>query len=893
MRRFWLRVFSFFRSSAADRELARELRAHLQLLEDDFVGKGMSVEEARFAARRAFGGQVEQTRLRQRDARAFRWMTESWLDVKLGARMLVKYPGLTLVGGLGMAVAIAISTASFAFFYSSLQATLPLDDGDRIVALENWDVERNNEARRAAHDYLLWREELRSFEEIGAFRVVNRNVVVPGGAAEPAHVAEVTASTFRIARVPPLFGRPLLDDDERVGAPPVVVIGYDVWHSRFDAAPDVVGRTLRLGNVVHTIVGVMPDAFKLPVNDSYWTPLRLDTSRFARGEGPSIFIFGRLTDGVSMEDANAELAAVGLRSATAFPETHGHLRPQVMPYSRPILDIQDVAAWQVAMMQLTVSTLLLVVALNVAILVYARTATRQGEIAVRTALGASRPRIIGQLFIESLLLAAIASAAGLALARFGLAQAHRIMALDLARAPYWIDYDVPWAAVLYVAALCIFVALVAGAVPALQATSKRVQSTLRELSGSTGMRLGRTWTMLIVAQVAFAVAAMPLALGMAWQEIRNEVTRPTFAAERYLAAAFAMDSEPPHGVDPAAYRRGLNARSAELQTELVTRLEAEPWVGDVTLALRPPGQEASRRIEIEQAAAAAPGAFTVSTNQVDVDFFDAVEAPALIGRTFTEADRGHNVVIVNRAFAQRILGGADVLGRRIRYPATVDDDDGPQTESPWHEIVGVAADLHANALNPELVTPAVYHPLTFGGTANGSVLVRVAGGAPDPYIGRLRELAAAIDPGVRVNAYPLVEIYRQANVALRLVAAALGLAILSVLLLSAAGIYALMSFTVSQRRKEIGIRAALGADATRLLGSIFARAARQLLLGVSVGVAVAWIADIGSGGELMGPERTVLVPSMAMVMVVVGLLAAVGPATRGLRLEPTQALRDE
>ena len=435
MRRFILRLASFFRSGRADADLGREIHSHLQLLEDDYAAGGMSADEARYAARRAFKGQVEQAKLRHRDARSFRALDEWWLDTKLGVRMLVKYPGLTLVGGLGIAVAIAISTASFAFLYAYMASTLPLDQGDRIVALENWDVEANNEARRSIHDLAAWRESMTTMQEIGAFRTVGRNLIVPGGAAEPVPIAEMTASSFRIARVPPVLGRPLLDEDERTGAPAVVVIGHDVWQSRFASDPSAVGREVRFGNTAHTIVGVMPEGFHFPVNHSYWVPLRATAAEFARGQGPEIFIFGRLADGVTTGEAQAELTTIGLQSAAAYPETHAGLRPRVLPYSYPVLDIQDVSIWQVGLMQLTISLLLLVVAVNIAVLVYARTATRQGEIAVRTALGASRGRIVAQLFVEALMLSTVAGAAGLGLARFGLAQAHLIMQLEGARPP--------------------------------------------------------------------------------------------------------------------------------------------------------------------------------------------------------------------------------------------------------------------------------------------------------------------------------------------------------------------------------------------------------------------------------------------------------------------------
>ena len=900
MRRFALRLLALVRSGKAEADLKREIDAHLQLLEDRFVSQGMTARDARDAARRAFGGQVEQTRLRQRDARSFRWLDETWLDVKLGARMLVKYPGLTIVGGVGMAAAIAISAASFAFFYAYMSSTLPLDEGDRIVALENWDIEANNEERQALHDYEQWSRELRSFEAIAAFRTVSRNLIIPGGPIEPVRLAEMTASGFRIARVAPILGRPILAEDEHPGAAPVVVIGADVWRSRFASDAAVVGRHVQLGNVTHTIVGVMPDGFAFPVSHSYWVPLDTDASEFARGEGPTIFIFGRLARGVTVEQANGELTAIGQRASAAFPRTHGRLRPRVMAYALPILDIQDVSMWQVTLMQLTLSTLLIVVAVNVAILIYARTATRQGEIAVRTALGASRPRIIGQLFIEALVLAVCAAALGLAIARFGLDQAHRLMQMGTARPPYWIDYGIPWIAVLYVIGLSLFAAAVAGALPAWRATSPRVQATLRELSGSSGMRLGRTWTALIVVQVAFAVAALPMVVATGWSEMRSTITKPAFAPEPYLAGSFAMDPEPPAGTSIAVYRREMNDRFATLRQELVRRVEAEAQVADLTLAMRPPGQESPSRVEIaREPEAAAEG--TVRINHVDVDFFDAFDARLVAGRTFTTADRDAaagagsigSSVIVNRAFVRQLLAGTSPLGLRVREVARDDDDDGRVEASPWHEIVGVVDDLQVNAIDPDLVKAALYYPLAAGGTSSGTVIVRMSDDAPAAFVNRLRAIAAAVDPTLRVTAYPLVEIEREANLGFRLMAIALSLVIVAVLLLSAAGIYALMSFTVSQRRKEIGIRVALGANARTLLASIFARAGAQLALGVAFGLAIAVSADHLSGDTLFGKEGVVLLPAMSVVMVIVGLLAAVGPARRGLRVQPTQALRDE
>ena len=412
IRRFVLRLLSFFRPGAAEAELSREIHSHLQLLEDEFVSQGRPRDDARLAARRAFGG-VEQVKEHQRDARGFRWLDNSRLDFKLGARMLAKYPALSLIGGAGLAVGVAIGAGFFAFLYSFLYATLPVEGGERIVALENWDIDANSEMRRSMHDLVMWRREMKTAGEIGAFRTIARNVTVAGGPVEAVEVAQITADGFNITRVKPVIGRAIVAADESAGAPPVVVIGYDVWHSRFGGDASVLGRELRLGDVVHTIAGVMPEGYGFPVNHSYWIPLSSDAA-FGPREGPDIFIFGRLRDGASMAQAQAELSALGAQAASAFPLTHARLQPRVMPYAHPILDIHGITTRDFAAMQSIISMLALIVAVNVSVLVYARTATRQREIAVRTALGASRRRIVGQLFIEALVLSAAASAAGIA-----------------------------------------------------------------------------------------------------------------------------------------------------------------------------------------------------------------------------------------------------------------------------------------------------------------------------------------------------------------------------------------------------------------------------------------------------------------------------------------------
>jgi predicted permease len=892
IRRFVLRLRSFFRPGAAEAELSREIHSHLQLLEDEFVSKGMPRDDARLAARRAFGG-VEQAKEHQRDARGFRWLENSRMDFKLGARMLAKYPGLSLIGGAGLAVGVALGASFFAITYSLFHATLPVERGERIVALENWDLDANNEMQRSMHDLLVWQREMKTVEEIGAFRTIERNLIVPGGSAEPVQVAQITAAGFTITRVPPVIGRPIVAADERAGAPPIVVIGADVWHSRFGGDPGVVGRELRLGNVVHTIVGVMPDGYGFPVNHSYWIPLSTDAAAFGPREGPDIFIFGRLRDGVAMDQAQAELSALGAQAASAFPLTHARLQPRVMPYAHAILDIQGSTARDLTAIQSIVSMLAVIVAINVGVLVYARTATRQREIAVRTAVGASRRRIVGQLFIEALVLSGAAAAAGIGLARFGIAQGYAIFAAEgNGPLPYFLDLGMPFATYVYVGMLSLFAAVVSGVLPAVHATGRRVQETLKQASGTDGLRLGRVWTVLIIAQVAIAMPGLPAIVKISWGGIENSLTIANFREESFLAAIVSMDPDAPIGMPQSIYARESVLRFEKSKTDLVTGLEAEPAVDDVTVADSIPGSEPRARIAIDGTAASQSGAVVVHVNRVATDFFDAFGARVIAGRELRDSDGtgSAQAVVVNSAFVQQQLGGANALGRRVQYveagsraPATA-----PTTQ---YEIVGVMSDLSTNTLAPEQIEPVIYHPLR--NSTRATALIRMRGSDALHFSERLRQMTAALDPTLRLRIVTFSEMKRQAQIALRLMVLASSLVIVTALLLSAAGIYAMMSFTVSQRRKEIGIRAAMGADAGQLLRSIFTKAALQLAAGVVVGIVMALVIDRASDGELLGSFGRALLPVAAVVMTIVGLFATIGPARRGLRIQPTEALRAE
>src|SRR5690554_3294599 len=619
------------RRADVEAEMREEFRHHIALRTEDLIRRGLPPAEAARRARIEFG-HVESHREAARAARGLRLFDRlgvSWLDVKLGIRMLSKYPWLSLVSVAGMAVAIAIGAGGFGIIHALMDAPLPLDESERVVSLQNSDATNpGSPDRHALHDFLLWREQLGSVRDLSAFTDDVCMLAIPGGGGGLVEVARMTASGFRVARVAPVLGRPLLDADEREGAPPVIVIAYEEWQGRFGGDPAIIGRTVRLDDAVHTVVGVMPEGFRFPVDHRYWVPLRLDPATHEVGGGPEIWMFGRLADGVSLEQAQAELATIGRRMAASHPATHERLRPWIRPYTHAFAGVDSPArAREYRAVQIGLSLLLIVVAVNVAALVYARTAARTGEIAVRTALGASRRRVVMQLFAEALVLSLAAAVIGLTIAEVGFEWIRALATREVGELPFWLDLRLSPVLVAYVLGLAILAGVIVGVVPALQATGRSVQGSLQRLSSrGSRMQLGRTWTALIVVQVAIAVAALPYALHGAGRFARSAAAVPDYPVDEFVHASISIERDAvPAGPDTAAHEAAIAARFAASAAELLRRIEAEPAVAGVAFASHYPGSERVGQIEVEGAGTRS----TVWFNQVDVDLFTVFEVPVL------------------------------------------------------------------------------------------------------------------------------------------------------------------------------------------------------------------------------------------------------------------------
>ncbi len=907
LREWMRRLWGALTGRRSDPDLERELGLHLEMAEAELRREGLSRAEAARLARVRFGAPAQAMET-LRDQRGFPWLASSMLDLKLGLRLLSRNWGLTLVGGLAMMVTIAIAAVVFAFFDTLLWSHMPLDEGDRIVAVQTWDRAAGRRHDTAVDDYERWRDGLESLEDVGAFQTVRRNIVTPDGAVELASIAEITASGFRLARVPPVLGRTLVEEDEREGASPVVVIGEDVWRTRFGSDPAVLGQALRLGAVTHTVVGVMPADYAFPFNFRYWTPLSVVAGTDLRDAGPEGVVFGRLVPGATLASAAAEVSAGGLLPPPAGEEANTRLVPRVVSYAFAFTGDFDRGELGVLMSfsALILTLLLLPPCANIAILVYARTVTRQEEFAARYALGGSRGRIVAQLFVEMLLLSAGAAAAALAVVQVVLTLLAGRMQSIPGGPPFWLDVSVSYRTALFAGGLALVAATIAGLVPALQATGRLARSGTSVLGRRANLRLGRTWTTLVVAQVAFSIAVLPSAVELAWGTLEPGLAGPGFASEEYLTARLTMEGDrvvidagetPRGGVadETAAAERAARFRDSERR--LVAALQSEPGIAGLTASLQVPGDEPWAFAEIEGLDAPEepingrlPG-YRTRFNQVDEAFFSAFDTPLVAGRAFEAEDfvPRPTAAIVNRNFADQIADNGNVLGRRFRYPRSMGNARLPAAEpSTWYEVVGVVGNLPANSDHF-----TVYHPAPPGeiGTIRLSVHVAAAS-AITPE--RLRQVAVAVDPALQLDGFTTLDaIYEDNLFGDRLGALTIGALTLSVLLLSAAGLYALMSFTIAERRREIGIRAALGAQPGRLIAAIFRRALGQLSAGAAAGLLVALaVGRYVPIAQLGGLEIPGAMFGAAGLMILIGALAAVGPARRGLRIDPTEALRD-
>jgi len=811
-------------------------------------------------------------------------------DFRFATRLWRKHLGHTFLAVLTLALGMGLTTAMFSILDGAVLEGLPFEEPGELMELEGVDLSVDRRMiTLPLHDFVDMRERQTSFEDLGASTFAT--VILSGSEERPEQYqgAHLTASTFDLLRVKPILGRSFQEVDERPGSPPVMLIGFALWKSRFQGNPEIVGRTVRANGETMAIAGVMPEGFGFPIRQDLWISLRLDPLATPRGEGPRLVVFGRLRDGVSLEAAQAEVSGIARQIEAEHPETNQGIQLVVGPYVKQVMG-KEVVQLSYTMLG-AVFGVLLIACFNVTNLLLSRSALRTKEVAIRSALGASRARVAFQLLSETFCLAAAGAVFGLGIARIGVDLFNESIR-NSPFIPFWVNVRVDGSVLAFASALILLASLASGVVPAIQASGTAPNEVLKEGSrGSSSLRVGRLSRALVIAEIALSCGLL-VGAGLAIQSVVNlKNVRFGFATADVFTARIFL---------PATVFPDLPRRDRFLE-ELGRRLEGKPRVQGVALTSSFPAMGSPSRPFCLDGGLQSPANPPV-TQEVSISprYFDTFGVRLLEGRDFQPSD-GRDaapVAIVNQSFVERFLPGEPPVGRRLRFGCSDPDE-------PWRRIVGVVPDM-LGTLNRRGVAATmsrisddnpvgVYVPLTQGNPRFMGIAIRTPG-PPLAFTPIVRNEVAAIHPDVAVYAVnTLARAIAEQNWFYGLFASVFSVFGVSALFLAAVGLYGVMAFSVSRRRPEVGIRMALGARRGDVLRLIMKQGMSQLGLGLVAGMSLAVSLSRLFETALFEVEpwdRGVYL-SVAVSLALTGVLASIVPAWRAARVDPQKALRYE
>lgn len=807
-------------------------------------------------------------------------MTSLLQDFRFGLRMLRKNPGHSVAAVAALGLGIGLVTAMFSIVYGAVLRGLPFEESERLMHLENNNPSRDEPSLEVyLHDFLDWRERQTSFEGLAAYEDGTVNL---SGDGDPERFdgAFVSAGTFDLLRVQPLLGRGFRPEDDAPQAPPVVVLGYGVWRTRYSGDPKVLGKAVRINGEPGTIVGVMPQGFEFPENQEVWLPLRLDPLRVQRGQGDTLEVLGRLRGGVTLEAARTEMEAIAQALAAEHPKTNQGRGAVVKPWIEEELG-PEIAGLLWTMLGACLAVLLIACA-NVASLMTAKASRRTREIAIRSALGASRSRVVVQLLVESLVVAVLGAVSGVLLARWALQIFNSVIAET--DPPFWIRIEVDLPALLFAFGTTLVAAVVSGLMPALQASRTDLNEVLKdEGRGSSSFRLGWMSRVVVVGEVAFSCILL-VSAGLMIKSVVNIQTLDLGFDPRglFTARVALFESSYPE-----------EARRIRFIEELQERLAAQPGVASVAAMTSFPGL-GSWFEDYEVEGRTYPDERDLpeaNTSRITPESFETFGVRLLAGRNFGRLDTLESlpVVIVNKSFAERVWPGEDPLGKRLRLRT----EDGGAPE-PWRTVVGVAPDLQMQGLNNEGRPEGFYLPLSQECPSFFSLAVKARSGDPLALTSMVRDQVKAMDADLPIYfVRSMEEGLARASFFPNLFGSLFAIFGLAALTLASVGIYGVIAFSIHQRTQEIGIRMALGAQRESVFRMILRQGMLQLLAGLAAGLAAAVFAANLLAGFLFQVEPR----DPATFAIVSGLLAGVAllacwiPAQRAMQTDPLVAIR--
>jgi predicted permease len=810
-------------------------------------------------------------------------------DVQSAWRTLRQTPGLTAVAFVSLAVAIGITTAAFSVVYGAFLSPLPVPGGDRLVTIHEYHRSGRFNVPLTARQFTSRRHQTTTFEAVGAW--YSRNITLTSDRAGDSasglvRAAHVSPESLTIVGVPALLGRHPAASDVTPGAPAVVVLGHDVWRARFGADPDILRRAVYVAGRPHQVIGVMPPRFAFPIRDHVWIPVQMNADA-ANSTPEDVTLFGKLRPGVSLREASAELAVLGATEQTR--DAKDATSPLVMPFTRGFMTPEQ--EWAIYGFLIGVMAFLIVIAANLANLFFARNSARAREMALRSALGASRRRLMTQLLVESLVLATTAAVAGLMVSRVAI-EWFQQQVEDL---PWWADFGINATVLGFVACSALLATVVAGLGPAARLTRIAPAEQLKAGGGTFTLRFSPVGAALIVVQVAISVAFLSVVsvlaqglFGFSYQRYQLP-GESVLVAQVYLGAPDATELSRPGAIRTDVWKRH-SARSFEQFERIREALVRLRGVRHVTLSSHFPGNDVEAvRIQLDPAVAGPVEGVTTRIAAVGADFFATLAARVELGRDFSAAERRGppTAVIVNAPFARKYFAGQSPLGRSLRLLST-----GGAGAGPWLEIVGVVPDL---ALNPGDPTRADGIYLPFEGS-NFARLALNTDGEPLSLVPLVHGVVMRENARAQVQAVQTLGAQMDAaeNVFRGLGA---GLLVIggTALLLSAVSFYSLVSFGVTRRTREIGIRLALGAPPGRILRGVLAGELKMVCVGAVGGVLLGLglyqlVAQLPFDLRPAGPS---LAAAFAGLLLVVGAGACLMPARRALSITPIDALKDE
>jgi putative ABC transport system permease protein len=873
----WRRLLSLPRRGRYEREMEEEMRFHLEMQIEQNLASGMAAEEARYAARRQFGNQTWLKEV-SREMWSLNFIETLIQDSRNGVRMLMKYPGFTSLAVLTLALGIGSTTTIFSAVQNILLDPFPYADADRIVSVRIQDT--NSSLRRGprTQEFLDYKEQNHVFEEVGG-GTGGAALYDSGDGLERFYCSYVTPNMFGFLGVPAQLGRGVTPDDSRPGAPPVFVMAHKLWVKRFNLDPTILGRTFTLNGTPTTLVGIMPPRFTFYGAD-LWIVRAMERGD-PRANRNSWYALAKLKPGVTIQQAQADIEAIARRRAQAYPDDYPqHFNVQIIGMLDDLIMQFRKTLYMIAA---AVGLLLLIACVNVANMLLARAMAREKEMAIRSALGGSRLRLVRQLLTESLLLALGGAIVGCLFSYAGVKGLVMLAPENIVPDEVQIRLNLP--VLLFSLGTAVGAAVLFGLAPALQTVRKDLVESMKDAGKGAGFRRGRMRNTLVVVEVALALVLLSGAGLLMRSFVKLQQMDLGFNPKNILFAFLP-------------FQRGQYTTAAEKQRffeQLAPRLRALPGVAAATVMTQtPPYGGIGSEIDIigKTHTEKRQAIFQLCSE----GYFPTLQLRTILGRTLseTEVNGARKVAVVNQTFVNKFLGNESPIGRMVKINMLESMPDSPVKE-PVFEIIGVISDAKNQGVK-EPPTPEMFIPYTITGAFNRGIMVRTSA-PPLSLLDDVRREIWAVDRNVALTGAGSLEdslkrfSYAEPRFSLVLmgVFSSVGLALVAL------GVFSVIAYTVARRTREIGVRMALGAGRADIMWMVLRRGLRLVGLGMGAGLLASFAVTRVIANQLWGvsPRDPLTLGAAVAVVALAGLAACYFPARRATRVDPLVTLRVE